>query len=186
MRSTALLVSTFLIVSCADLTNYQTSGNLQALGPDGCVNVSALNNRNTPVDIFLGVRKCMANKDYPRAVRLYAVAGLYGRIDQLRVKDESAHQAISVLRLAHVSSFPKEDVDAFQQNLKSTAQQGSSELAALCTEIKRLGPPAYFPTYMVKHGMGAFLGGDSSGPLKSNFNMNEAWKGSLDSFLHCP
>ena len=44
----------------------------------------------------------------------------------------------------------------------------------ICTEIKNIGKPEYHPTYMIQHGMGAFLNNGDNGLIK-NFNSDSAW-----------
>jgi hypothetical protein len=126
----------------------------------------------------------MEKKDYPRAARLYALASLYGRVDQLRVSDESAHQAVTVVRLNNLASFPQDEMDAMLSSIMSIANNADA-LKAMCGEIRSIGPPAYYPAYMTQHGMRAVLGGSST-PIRPNFDMNEAWSRSLNDFLHCP
>lgn len=179
-----------LLTGCAteqrpQITNYQSKGNLQTLSPIRCVDLTAITNKKTPADIFPGVQDCMNKKDYPRAAKLYALADLYGRVDQLRVTDQSAHQAVAVLRINHLGSFSKDEANSLQNSIMSTAQN-TDALKAMCSEIRRLGPPDYYPAYMAQHGMGAFLGGGTSGPVRADFNMAEAWEKSLNGFLHCP
>jgi hypothetical protein len=74
---------------------------------------------------------------------------------------------------------------AFDDTVKKTAGNPDG-LAALCKEVARIGPPGYYPRYMIQHGMGAFLktGGDDG--LVKDFDAKAAWKNSLDTYLHCP
>ena len=95
---------------------------------------------------------------YKEGTFLFALAGAYGRFDTLRVADNSAHQAVAVARMQALSTLDKSKQTAFQESLKATL--GNPEgLAAACKEIVRIGPPNYYPRYMIQHGMGAFLKG---------------------------
>ena len=60
-----------------------------------------------------------------------------------------------------------------------------SSMAMLCSRIRVIGPPNYRPTYMIRHGMGAFIGGSGNG-LVADFDPAAAWEESLDTYLHCP
>jgi hypothetical protein len=80
------------------------------------------------------------------------------------------------------------DVDkASLENFKSAAQvhlsAGSSDLSRICKEIKKMGPPAYHPTYMIQHGMASLAGADDG--IKQDFDSGEAWAESLKNYLHC-
>jgi len=60
------------------------------------------------------------------------------------------------------------------------------KLKAYCTRVRKIGPPDYYPRYMVQHGMRAFTGRKSPRGLVRNFNAEKAWEKSLDTYLHCP
>jgi hypothetical protein len=167
----------------ARITNIETKGNLQSLKTVGCVSVSELTNQHTPADMFPGVRKCIDAGEFDRGGQLFFVARVYGRYDTLRVADRTAHQAISVLRINNLGDIDEERQSAFRGSLKGRYGPGSPELAGLCTELRRLGAPAYHPTYMLQHGMSAFTG--AGGGLIKNFNAPEAWSSALDSYMHC-
>jgi len=187
----AIAVGVAGISGCADspqkgqarFTNIEAKGNLQSLRPVGCVNVSELTNQHTPADIYPGVRKCIDSGEFERGGRLFIVAGAYGRHDTLRVVDQTAHQAISVLRIKNLGDVDKARQEAFREFLKDRYRPDSSELAALCGELRRIGPPAYYPTYMTQHGMSAFTG--AGGGLREDFKTSDAWASALDSYVHC-
>lgn len=166
------------------ITNYEAKGNLQATQPIDCIGLADLTNRHTPADILPGVRKCIDAAEYEKAVDLFAVVGVYGRFDMLRVADNTAHQAITVLRINNLGSLDQTRVDAFQDSVKGRLDEESANLLRLCDHVKSIGAPAYHPTYMLQHGISAFTG--AGGGIKSDFNAAEAWAASLDSYLHCP
>src|SRR5690349_21994397 len=108
MRTFAFCALMLLASACATtpqepsrpkVTNYEAKGNLQSFAPLGCVGIADLSNRNTPADITPAVRKCIDAGDYVRAADMFAVAGVYGRFDMLRVSDTTAHQALIVLQM---------------------------------------------------------------------------------------
>jgi hypothetical protein len=164
------------------VTNYETKDNLKSFHHLDCGDIAALTTDNTPADIYPAARRCLDRGDFQRAARLWAIASLYGRFDTLRVRDLSAHQAILVLREAAFSELDQGKKDEFQTALK--ALLGSDELADICTQVRRLGPPTYYPTYMTQHGMSAFTG--QGGGLKQDFNVGQAWDSNLTDYLHCP
>jgi hypothetical protein len=148
----------------------------------GCVDIAALNSKNTPTEILLGSRECVDKKDFDRGVSLFGVAGVYGRFDSQRVPDVSAHEVIPAFQSAVFGNLDSETAAAFQAARKNLAN--SPKLVQMCAQIRKLGPPTYYPTYMIAHGMGAFLG---SGPgLVANFDSAAAWESALATYLHCP
>lgn len=168
----------------SQVTNYETPGNLQANAPLGCVPISEVTNKHTPADIYPGMAACIKAADYEKAAPLFAVAGAFGRFDQLRVSDSTARQAITVLQLKYADDLTKEQRENFVRTLQSMLSPGSSQLAVLCSAVEPKGPPDYLPTYMIQHGMGAFSTQTSNG-LKYGFDSDKGWKDSLNGYLHC-
>jgi hypothetical protein len=60
----------------------------------------------------------------------------------------------------------------------------------LCDQINKIGPPSYFPSYMVNHGLGVTQSALSNeappSPLEPNFNAQAAWALLLTNYLNCP
>ena len=149
----------------------------------GCVDISALTSNNTPAEILPGMKQCIDSRDYDRAARLFGVADVYGRFDTLRVQDISAQSVIPALESAYLGQIDKDSAAKIQAALKAIS--GSSrELARLCTQVRTLGSPTYYPTYMLAHGMSAFTG--QSDGLKRDFDRTSAWESALKNVLHCP
>lgn len=165
--------------------NYQAPGNLESKHEVGCVGPGKLSNEYTPADLYRALSKCVESSQYKEGVLLFALAGVYGRFDSLRVEDKTAHQAVAVLTMQALGSQGKKKQAAFQEILKKTL--GNREgLAATCKDIVQLGPPNYYPRYMIQHGMGAFSKSGSGDGLVKDFDTKSAWKRSLDTYLHCP
>jgi hypothetical protein len=194
MRPVTLLI-VLLISACASasdrpepkpaqITNYEAPGNLQSRTDVGCIKTKALKSTYTAADLYRSNAVCVKEKDLDSAVYSSALAGVYARYDSMRVADESAHQAQTVLRMNFANSLTKEEQESFMARLSAVAGDPAS-LAALCSRIRTIGPPNYHPTYMIQHGMGAFTGSGGNG-LVSNFDSAASWEKSLDSYLHCP
>ena len=167
------------------IQNYEAPGNLESKNDLGCIGADKVENIYTPTDLYTAVSKCANSGMYKQGAFLFAVAGVYGRFDTLRVADKSAHQAVAVIRMQTLSTLDKGKQTAFQESLKANLGNPNG-LAAACKEILRIGPPNYFPRYMIQHGMGAFLKSDEGDGLVKDFNAKAAWKQSLDTYLHCP
>jgi hypothetical protein len=147
----------------------------------GCVDISKLTSQNTPADIFPGVRECIDEHAYEQAAGLYAVAGVYGRFDTLRVADASAHEVIPALRELVLGNLDPKIAAEFMAVIRKI---GGSGLVRLCARVRALGPPTYYPTYMLAHGLSALTG--QGGGLKSDFDRGAAWDSALTTFLNCP
>ncbi|BEV08937.1 hypothetical protein [Methylophilus sp. DW102] len=141
---------------------------------------------NLPQLIFhKAVAVCAKQNKNKDAAILFALAGVYGRFDTLRVSDKSAHQAVTVLKMQMFSSLTPEQQNAFREEATKTLSN-PNEIASKCKAIKHVGPPRYSPIYMIQHGMAAFTGGKSGNGLVKDFDPQAAWQQSLDGYLHCP
>ena len=180
----ALIHSEASAERAARITNHEAEGNLQSTVELGCIPVREARNVYTPADLYKAVAKCIESGNPTDGVPLYALAGVYGRFDTLRVPDRSAHQALLALQFENISSIDEEKMNLFRTQMGRTAGDASA-LAAMCAQLRDVGPPDYYPRYMVQHGMGAFLGGGGDG-LAPDFDAASSWEKSLDSYLHCP
>lgn len=148
-----------------------------------CEDGRSLKNTYTPLDLYSVMPDCMAKKLYQEAGDIYALAGVYGYFDRLRVRDRSAHQAVSVLAMTFGAKLTEE----FREYLK-TITNGEG-LIQLCGKIRKIGMPDYFPHYMVSHGLGshqAALKGEAPAHPLYDTNPVEIWNHALDKYLHCP
>lgn len=186
----ALSIWMFSAVYAADrasqsqIINHQASGNLESNFELQCVGADKLTNKYTPPDLYRALSKCIQAGNYQDGAFLFALAGVYGRFDTLRVADKTAHQALGVLKMQALGSL-----DADQQNLlKDSLEKRISSpkgIVITCKEMVRIGPPGYYPNYMIQHGMDAFIQGGTEKPLTAGFDPKTAWKQSLESYLHC-
>jgi hypothetical protein len=171
--------------SWAQVTNYTTEGNLEPTHNIGCAEPSKITNEHTPADLYLGLGQCLEEGNLEGGVLLFALAGVYGRYDTLRVSDRSAHQATTVLRMTYLDSADESTRTKFGEILKETL--GSPDgLASICSQVRRIGAPAYSPRYMIQHGMGVITGNSTKDGLVVDFEPESAWEKSLDTYLHCP
>lgn len=155
--------------------NYEAPGNLESKYDIGCIGVDKVESKYTPTDLYKAMSKCVGSGMYKEGAFLFAVAGVYGRFDTLRVVDKTAHQAVTVARMQALGAMDKDKQPTFQESVKATL--GNSEgLAAACKEIVRIGAPDYYPRYMIQHGMGAFSRSDAGEELVKDFDAKAAWK----------
>lgn len=158
--------------------------NLSSTAETGCVNSSKLSNMATPVDLYRGVAACIKEENYSNGAFLFAMAGVYGHYDIQRVEDRTGHQAIMVMLMGVLGGLD----EISREKLSAEAQKmldHPDNLRITCNEIMRLGAPGFYPSYMVNHGLKAFMGAEKSG-LIQNFDAKSAWQKALVSYLHCP
>ena len=114
------------------------------------------------------------------------LAGLYARFDTLRVADRTAHGAITVLTMTVGQSATPQQQKKLMAEINKFLVKGTPELAATCQTVRKIGYPDYFPRYMIKHGLSAFMAEPRNRGLVTNFEAEKAWEQVLDTYLHCP
>jgi hypothetical protein len=167
-----------------NVTNIRAEGSLASKNNIGCIEISNVKNQNTPADMYKGVAACMEQGNYEWAYRLYALAGLYAKFDAERITDETARQASTVLIINTMSPIAKEKRDKLME-VQSAILKSPQELSKLCQQVQKVGMPNYYPSYMIFHGVKAFMGNPNIGALKENLDLNVVWKDSQKSYLKC-
>jgi len=165
------------------IQNFNAPGNLESRFDPGCITLDAAKPQYNPVDLFKVVRACIAANRFKDAVWINLLAMTYGRFDMQRVADPTAHQAITVAQMQIFGDVSAADRQTFNEFGKRTAIDPQAQ-GEICSAMGRLGPPAYFPRYMIMHGMGAFSshGGDG---LVVGFDPAKAWTGILVAGRKC-
>lgn len=150
-----------------------------------CLDLLEANHGDTPADLYASVRKCIDQGEFERATRLFALAGVYARFDAERVADPTAKGTGKMLILATMGSLTPDAKKRFDDAFNAMTADRSTH-RRLCTDIGAIGPPAYFPSYMVAHGMGVITGATSdTNALLPNFNAGEAWSTLQTTYLMC-
>jgi hypothetical protein len=121
-----------------------------------------ITNQHTPEELIDRVNDCVRAGDYALAAKLHLLTGAYSRFDQLRVKDKTAHQAALVLTVKNFQTWPQDQKVRFDAVYQDTLK---NKLGEVCGIAAKLGAPEYFPTYMVRHGMGAINNAINATPL---------------------
>ena len=173
-----ILVAVSLIIAIsivAQITNYESSGNLKSDTKVPPAEIKDITNSQNPVDIFNLAKKKIKEKKYDEAAMAYTIAYAYGMYDTYRVEDKSAHQALPVLVERTLGKFSKGQIEKLQQAIKLLMQDRQKVLDVL----NKLGKPTYYPKYMIQHGMASFTGNGSKDGLVANFDSNAAWKETL-------
>jgi len=171
-------------INAQEVISIEAKGNLESPKPCGCIELSEVTNENNPADILTGMGKCIELKQFEKAARLFAIAGVYGKYDSYRVKDKSAHQALLMLQQNILLNIDESDKTNLINSIKKELKSGSKELNDICQAIQKVGTPKYYPTYMIQHGIQAFSEQEGNG-LIEEFNSSESWNLALKSYLHC-
>jgi len=166
------------------LSNYFAAGNLEVTHPLGCIPMSKATNAYSPPDLYHGVAACLDSGDVASAVQLHQLGAAYGRFDAHRVSDRTAHQAMLGLWAPITQNADDRQRAAWKKEV-IRIQQDAMARAAMCRNLRRIGPPSYYPRYMIQHGMGAFTGNGGKPALVPNFDANETWERVLTDPLLC-
>lgn len=184
--STALIIvlSITPLLAQAQVTNFETPGNLEPTRNPGCIAIGDADNQLTPADIALGARDCIVNGEAMRGFELIVLMGLRGACDARRVEDRSAHQATAVLQMQLFDSLNVLQKNALTRAQESFGGNGSEKHVAFFQAMRAAGPPDYHPDYMIQHGMGAFGEGSGNG-LVEGFDPDETWADLLETYMKC-
>jgi hypothetical protein len=112
------------------------------------------------------------------------LAFIYGIFDAERVADKTAGQAILALNMDTFSSVPQDIKIKVDEAIKHIAQDNEL-LKKLCSETNKIGPPDYYPSYMILHGVRAFTGNPHDGALIKKFDALGTWKKIQSNNLKC-
>jgi hypothetical protein len=167
-----------------NMTNIRAEGSLASKNNVGCIEISTVKNQNTPADLYKGVSACMEQGNYDWAYKLYALAGVYAKFDAERITDETARQASTVLIINTMAPFAKDKREKLVE-VQNAIQRSPQELSKLCLQVQAIGMPNYYPSYMIFHGVKAFMGNPNIGALKENLDLKLVWNDSMKSYLKC-
>jgi hypothetical protein len=171
-----------------------SSKHSEATSPESvrqCIPSEKLKNEYTVELLNHLMFNCAMRGQLDRALFLYALSGVYGNYDALRVSDPSSREAATLIRnvvLLALQSNP-ERYRQFKSYVVATLQD-KVKRKMICNAIHDFGWPRYFPKYMVDHGLSAMRAEADKAPLSNrglvaNFNESEAWNAALNSYLQC-
>ena len=150
----------------------------------GCRPAKELDNRDTPADLFPGIVKCVKADHYQRAVLMLMMATAYANFDMLRVPDTTTHNVDMVLLDRTKKKLSKEQIKRLGRGLVSTVKSDNKR-GKVCAELERIGPPGYYPRYMVQFGIEAVTGFRTPNGIVASFDATRAWRNTLTKDLHC-
>jgi hypothetical protein len=171
--------------------NYQTSEQLKSKQVFPCIKIDGVTNKYSPPLLYVFMNSCIKEGKYADAVGLFSLAGTYSFYDTKRVADVTAHQAHTTILQEFFAALNKNQLDRLFKELNKTLRD-KNKLPVVCTKIKSIGAPDYYPEYMINHGLRAVTEqnkAESEQPangLIADFDAKAAWEKSLDGYLHCP
>lgn len=158
-----------------------------------CAPLAQLNSKQTPVDLYGTAIKC-ANAGKLQEGADALVAGIaYLSYDKQRVTDTVAQSVEGALKMSvalQTTTEQRSGIDAAIRGMLASPEK----LAAMCTSLKKLGPPAYEPTYMLEHRkvVESAKANKASAPTSTpaavtavEVNAADTWKASLTKFIGC-
>jgi ankyrin repeat protein len=153
-----------------------------------CVQLDSIDNSHTPIELYSSLNDCMQNNRDADAVSLFILAGMDSSFDSVRVADKTAGQARAILIMALFEGMAA-DVHARFETATKSLMDHPSRHAILCEQVKKVGPPQYFPAYMVNHGLGvmqsALANQASPTPLEPKFDAAATWRDLITNYLNC-
>jgi hypothetical protein len=165
--------------------NISSPANLAPTRKLSCIDLSDVKNTYTPPDIYTAIRGCLAKGDYDRAATLFPLAGAYAHFDALRITDQTARDGGQVLIVQTSATMTSDQKQAFKQALTSVMSDPKKH-ADFCSDVHKIGPPNYFPKYLIMHGMNAFLTPHpEQNALVSNFDAPGTWAKLQTQYLQC-
>lgn len=182
-KATCALLLILPLVGYAQVVNHEAPGNLRSEHRLACISLQQARPSYTPADLYPGVAACIAEGKMTAAIELMVLAGAYGRFDVMRVSDESAKDAMTVIQMQAYANLSDPQRESFMRTLEREGEDPKAERIR-CEKVSRLGPPQYRPDYMIQHGMGAFTGKAGNG-LLPDFEPSEAWEQIRTGYLKC-
>lgn len=154
-----------------------------AAGPRTCVEPSAATTLMSPVEHYAVMADCARAGRIDDAVFFFALGGVYGRFDTMRVAYRSGHGAPNIIRSGQVQQIPAPQWEAVDQRRRGIFADPAQH-RAICVQVRGVGHPTYHPQYMISHGS-FLLSPNTEPPLVADFDPAVAWEASLNGFLHC-
>jgi hypothetical protein len=168
------------------VTSARAEGSLAPTQALPCFTLSEAKQTYTPPDLHTALAECVSSAEFAKAAQLFILAGINSRFDVQRVADKTAAGGLRILIMRTFSNFSEEQKEEFRKAINQLMKTPSG-LQAICSELARIGPPTYFPKYLVLHGLNAFT---SSNPLDNaldpSFDAASTWARLQDTYAHCP
>ena len=161
------------------------SGSLEPTQDLGCISGAQVQSTHTPPDIFLSAYKCLMAGEFDRAARLTTIAQAFGVFDVARLSDPTVRGGPDVLAQRVISQVPKDKLNGLVAALR-TAKSDPATNDDLCNDLRRTGPPTYYPKYLVLHGLAAYNQQTTpENSLRAPFDARSVWDAYLQKAVRC-
>lgn len=132
----------------------------------GCLADDQVKNTYTPVELFKSAAVCANQDQQKQGVLLLFAAQAYGAFDMERVLDRTSYKVIQNLKSKSAASILPDKMRVMNEETEK-----SKKAASFCPALTKLGPPNYYPRYMILQGSRVSAG---SG-LNQSFDGRQAW-----------
>jgi hypothetical protein len=150
-----------------------------------CIDLSSIKNTYTPPDIYTAIRACLGKGDYDRAAMLFPLAGAYAHFDTLRITDQTARDGGQVLIVQTSATMTPDQKQTFKEAI-TRVMSDPKKHADFCSDVHKIGPPDYFPKYLIMHGMNALSASHpEQNALVPNFDAQGTWATLQTQYLQC-
>lgn len=167
------------------VTRLKMEGSLAATRDLGCLPAEKLEKAFTPPDLHAGVLKCLEQDRVDDAFVMFMMAGMYARFDALRIADPSVRGGPQAMIMNTYGSLPPEKREQFGKQLVPKSSDPAS-LRAACAVLQKVGPPSYFPRYLILHGMKAYTSPNPfTEAMQPNFDAPGTWDKLMTEYMHC-
>jgi hypothetical protein len=182
-----LVIVTSSKIGKSQITDIQLEGNLQKTHDLPCIGIDDAKNTYTPADLYASSAKCVVQNNNKKAIELHTLAGLYARYDIMRISDPTVSGGIKVMMMNNYGAIETDKREKFSKESKEF--HASPEAKALCSKIKKLGKPNYYPKYMILHGLDAMRSAMENKPqndgLKKNYDAEKNWSEAIKAYSGC-
>jgi hypothetical protein len=162
----------------SSISGLEAAGQLRSTHELGCISITNAKPEYTGADFYRATKECLAKNQFDLAARLLGLAGLYGRFDAARIADKTAAGGVTILTMSVGEGLADAQKKGFMSAVLSLHDDPAKH-KEYCAQIAALGPPDYYPDYLIAHGVGQVTG------LDPNFDRAEGWQTLLSDGLLC-
>lgn len=186
MRAGAILALVCVMAAAAQAQTrqFEAPGSLAPTQDPGCLPLAALGPELSPADLGLGLAHCLIEGRYAEAADTFVLMGVRTKFDTYRVSDQTAHEAGVVIQQRVSARMSADQRAGLNAAFAALGGNGSPWHTAFCAQMRAQGVPQHDPTYMIAHGMGAFVERDQP-PLVAGFDADVAWDRTLRDYMKC-
>ena len=139
-----------------------------------CTSANEHTNQTTVPELYEAMNACTMKGNYKEASKHLLLARAYGDFDAMRVQDVTARNAPQNMERMYFNDMSIRKLKRLQGELDKISSS-ETEKQSFCMHLDRMGPPNYYPRYMLDYGVKPVQG---SG-LAPNFEPEKVWRGKV-------